>query len=177
MDIETRKDSNGVMTPYLLCFYDGKKSYSYYLEDFNGSVDDMMFRAISDLFKTKYNNKIIYLHNFSSFDGIFLIGYFHKIHNVVPRILKMESKFIEVSLPIRVNNKNLTIKFRDSFLLLPESLKKLGETFKVESKGTFPVFFPNNNPLNYQGDVPDIKYFSKLTEEEYNRFKSDFKGP
>lgn len=180
MDLETRKDSNGVMTPYLLCFYDGKKSFSYYLEDYNGSVDDMMFRAISDLFKTKYNNKIIYLHNFSSFDGIFLIGYFHKIHNVVgpgpAKILKMESKFIEVSLTIRFNNKNLTIKFRDSFLLLPESLKKLGETFKVESKGVFPVFFPNDNSLNYQGVVPDYKYFSKLSLEEYNHFKSEFKG-
>lgn len=88
----------------------------------------------------------------------------------------MESKFIEVSLTIKVKNKNLTIKFRDSMLLLPESLKKLGSTFNVESKGIFPVFFPNDNSLNYQGEVPDYKYFSKLSLEEYNQFKSEFKG-
>lgn len=178
MDLETRRDSKGLMTVYLLCFYDGAahKSYSYYLDDYNGSVDSMITCAISDLFKTKYNNKIIYLHNFSSFDGIFLIKYFNQIENVEHKILKMESKFIEVSLTIKVKNKNLTIKFRDSMLLLPESLKKLGSTFNVESKGIFPVFFPNDNSLNYQGEVPDYKYFSKLSLEEYNQFKSEFKG-
>lgn len=165
------------MTVYLLCFYDGKKSYSYYLEDFNGSVDNMMTTALSDLFKTRYNNKIVYLHNFSSFDGIFLMKYLKNIPNVDPKILKMESKFILVSLSVPVRNKTLTIHFRDSMLMLPESLKKLGTAFKVEEKGIFPVFFPNTNPLDYQGVVPDHKYFSKTSIEEYNQFKAEFKGP
>lgn len=174
MDLETRKDSNGVMTAYLASFYDGAahKSYSYFLDDYKGSVDDMMTHVLSDLFQTKYNNKIVYLHNFSSFDGIFLIRYFHKIRNVVrcgrgALILKMESRYIQVTLKTKIKNKSFTLYFRDSYLLLPESLKKLGITFKVESKGIFPVFFPNDNSFKYQGDIPDIKYFSKISEDEY----------
>lgn len=177
MDLETRRDSDGVMTVYLLCFYDGERKYSYFIDDYNGSVDDMITQALSDLFKNKYNNRIVYLHNFSSFDGVFLLKYFRRIHNVVPKVLKMENKYIEVSLKVKLNNKSLTIKFRDSLLLLPESLSNLGKTFKVESKGTFPVFFPNNNPLNYRGEVPDIQYFSKITTEEYNKFKGEFNSP
>lgn len=89
----------------------------------------------------------------------------------------MENKFIEVSLKVRLNNKTLTLKFRDSLLLLPESLSNLGKTFKVESKGIFPVFFPNNNPLDYQGDVPGIEHFSKISLEDYTKFKNEFNGP
>jgi hypothetical protein len=62
------------------------------------------------------------------------------------------------------------VSFRDSYLLLPSSLKDLTKAFNVQDKGIFPYEFVNNPniSLDYVGDIPEYKYFSKLTIEEFN---------
>ena len=51
--------------------YDGKESKILYLSDYENS-DDLLSNAISIMLR-KYNGYRVYLHNFSQFDGIFLI--------------------------------------------------------------------------------------------------------
>ena len=72
---------------------------------------------------------------------------------------------------ININKKkNIKISFRDSYQILIGSLAK---SFHVEDKGLFPYDFVNVNNLNYIGEVPDIKYFNNISENEYNEYKNN----
>lgn len=98
MDIETVLIDN-VHVPYLICFFDGQDSHSYwintldslYLED---NISNMIESVVKDLTIRKYKNHKIYLHNFSKFDGIFLFKHLAKIGDVDPIINK--DKFISL---------------------------------------------------------------------------------
>ena len=71
LDIETYiKD--GIHIPYCISWYDGLKSLSYYLTDFN-NMDDMIIACIKDITIKKYDNFKVYVHNLSRFDAIFCI--------------------------------------------------------------------------------------------------------
>jgi hypothetical protein len=51
-------------------------------------------------------------------------------------------------------------------------LKKLGKSFNVETlKGIFPYGLSN---INYNGEVPEFKYFNKINIDEYNKYKDSF---
>jgi len=106
MDLET-KSINGVLEPYCVSIFDGKKAYSFYITDYNGSSDLMMKASIKFILKRKYNNYKIYLHNFSHFDGVFL--------------MKVISEVVDISniKPIIRDNKIINLKI--SFL--PENIK------------------------------------------------------
>jgi DNA polymerase type B, organellar and viral len=63
------------------------------------------------------------------------------------------------------------IHFRDSQQLLINSLKNLAICFGVETqKSLFPYTFVNENILNYIGNVPDLKYFDKVSKKDYNKY-------
>jgi hypothetical protein len=87
------------------------------------------------------------------------------IHN--DRIITINFKFGK-------NNK-YQLQFKDSYLLLLNSLNKLCKAFKIENpKIIFPLFFVNENNLNYEGEVPDFIYFKGINLEEYENYKSCF---
>jgi len=104
----------------------------------------------------KYEGYKIYAHNFHSFDSLFLLKYLVKLGECKP--ILHEGKLISLNFKGLGMKKSLT--FKDSFLLLPSSLKKLSESFGINNpKGIFPILFPN---INYKGKVPDIKYLKFL---------------
>ena len=72
MDTETYTDSKGVMHIYLISFFDGSETICYYLSDFK-NIDEMLSRFLKKVFLILYNNKVLYIHNSSSFDLIFLL--------------------------------------------------------------------------------------------------------
>jgi len=94
-------------------------------------------------------------------------------------MLRILAKLGEIKRPIIRDNRLIKIPFKfdksgmlyfiDSYLLLPNSLDKLGKSFNVENKGIFPILFFNkpNIDLNYIGEVPDLKYVVNLF---YNYF-------
>ena len=88
----------------------------------------------------------------------------------------LKEKMIELKL--RFGNNKYCIIFRDSYLLLPVSLRKLAKAFNVVNKSIFPfLFLVNNNiPLNYIGKVPAFKYFKDITKKEYKDYCSEFKN-
>jgi hypothetical protein len=105
----------------------------------------------------------------AKFDMIFLLKYLVKLGNIKPII--HNGRFISVDL---IYN-NVNLKFRDSYLILLGSLNKLCKAFSVKnSKIQFPIFFLTENNLEYEGIVPDIKFFRSITFEEYNNYKNSF---
>ncbi len=181
MDLET-KNINGNLEPYCICIFDGTKSYSFYITDFTSS-EEMVKSALKFLMQRKYNKNIIYLHNFSYFDGIFL---FRMLADLVPskniKPLMRDSRIINLKIEYLTEKKGnketkYYINFRDSYLLLTASLSKLGKTFSSnkinkEEKWFFPFNFVNEEHVkyNYIGDVPDIKYFEGIDKETYNKY-------
>src|SRR5918911_5780051 len=124
MDLETRKGDNNNLYPYLLCWFDGNIKKSYFINDYNNNFDLLLNRVMTDLSIKKYDNYKIYLHNFSKFDGIFLLKALCNINNSIVDPIIHDGKLIS----IQFSYKNIILHFRDSYLLLLSSLKKLGNS-------------------------------------------------
>src|SRR5438270_7763316 len=169
MDIETY-NKDGKLYPYLLCWYDGTISKSYWIADFN-NYDSLLSAVIGDLAIRKYRGYKIYLHNFSNFDGIFLLKGLSKLGKCSPII--NDGKFISLTFIKNISKKtSYTLHFRDSYLILPSSLKNLCKSFNsITSKDIFPVKF---NDINHIGVVPNIKYFNNISDLEYNEYLKIF---
>ena len=171
LDIETYIDDN-TLIPYLLCFYDGKNSYSFGLWDYE-TVEMMILDCLKSIFIRKYNGYNVYIHNMAKFDIIFLLKYIVKIANVQPVI--HNGRIISLTINFG-KNLEYNVQFKDSYLLLLASLAKLTKGFGVETlKSIFPFLFVNKNNLDYIGSVPEFKYFgNKIDLTEYNKYKNSF---
>lgn len=139
MDLETLSNSinnnKDILELYLLCWYDGSKKFSYLINPLEGAKE-IIYRAMKDICKRKYSGFNIYLHNFAKFDAIFLIKHLAQIGECEPII--HNGKIISYSFKYN----NTTVIFRDSFLILLDSLNKLSKSFSVENpKDIFPIFF------------------------------------
>jgi len=129
----------------------------------------MINDAITDICIRKYKNYRVYLHNFSKFDGYFLIKYLAQLGYCEPIIHKGKI----ISCNFTSHKHSVSITFMDSYLILPSSLKNLCKSFDVKDpKGIFPY---NLYDINYSSKlVPDFKYFSNITIDEYNAYKDSF---
>lgn len=102
MDLETFvSPTTNKLIPYLISFFDGKISKSYYLTDFNNS-EEMFKNCLNDLMIRKYHGYKIYLHNFAKFDAIFLIKEFARVGIINPIIHR--GRIISVILSFFYNN-------------------------------------------------------------------------
>ena len=174
MDLETLSNSininKEILELYLICFYDGKNKNSYLINnlEFAKLPKEIIYRSMKELCRRKYSNFNIYLHNFAKFDAIFLIKHLAQIGECLPIIHKGKI----ISFEFKYNN--ITVTFRDSYLILLASLDKLSKGFNVENPKTlFPILF---NDINYSGEVPNIKYFKDISLEEYNNYKTLFEN-
>jgi hypothetical protein len=133
------------------------------------NILDMVNRAMIDINRKKYKGYRIYLHNFSKFDGYFLLKYLSQIGQVSPIIHKGRIISTKFSLKDSITgNSKYSVNFMDSLLILPSSLRALCNSFSVPSKkGIFPFKLFD---INYQGSVPDYKYFDGVSLEDYNLY-------
>jgi hypothetical protein len=170
MDLETRT-INGVMEPICLSVYNGENKNTYFLSDYLNS-DEMIKAGIKSVMIRKYDKYRIYFHNFSYFDGIFILKLLPLLGKV-PNPIVRNSRIIKLTLE---HDKGYRLYFHDSYLLLPSSLDKLGKSFNVENKGIFPLLFVNNKAisLNYKGEVPEYKYFININYSDYLNYKLKF---
>ena len=143
-----------------------------YLSDYIDSTD-MLKAGILSIMKRKYNGYRVYLHNFSNFDGVFLLNILSSLSDNIKPIIR-DNKLLD----IKFNYSSYTLYFRDSYLLLPLSLDKLSKSFQVENKNIFPYSFVNddNVSLNYEGSVPEFKYFNNISTEDYQEYCDSYKG-
>lgn len=187
LDIETRI-IKGKITPVCISFYDGKNAWTFTFKDPKNWFLDIQ-EAIKSIMLVKYNYYHVYVHNFSYFDGIFMVDALSKVGKVKPilrdnKIIKLKFMFDWISVKDEnVRNKG-TIYFYDSYLILSSSLKALSSNFKIDTpKIDFPLKFLNepNFNIDYVGEVPDYKYFYKantphFTPSDYNNYKSKYKN-
>ena len=135
MDLETR-NIDGELSPYCISIFDGKSSKSFYLSDYSNK-EEMIEVAIKSLMRKKYNGYKIYLHNFSYFDSIFLMTILSSLTNLVLKPKIRDGRII--NFPFKFSTKESTkiyiLHFRDSYLLLPSSLRDLSRSFNTELKG------------------------------------------
>lgn len=170
MDLETRI-INEEMSSYCVSIYDGQKLYSFYLSEYLNEKE-MLKASVKHLMKRKYHNHKVFLHNFSRFDSVFLLTILTYLSEEVYPVVR-DGRYIDLKFKF-AGKYNLF--FRDSLLLLPSSLRNLAKNFKVDNKGLFPYKFVNNKDisLNYEGAVPDYKYFDQVTKEEYDQYCKEF---
>jgi hypothetical protein len=147
----------------------------------------MLKDSITFLLKPKYSGYKVYAHNFSYFDGIFLMKFLTEIDGVVKPVIR-DGKFIETKIyydwkdssnKTEENNNNINenifkennnkaksckhnISFRDSLLLLPNKLSLLAKTFGVAKKDLFPYKFVNEKTTTFDYDnvIPTLQYFN-----------------
>jgi hypothetical protein len=132
----------------------------------------MLETAIGFLLIRKYYGYKLYLHNFSYFDGVFLLKVLANMSEInLTKALIRDGRILKLGIQYDKSKNtpktksgsyykgNITI--HDSLLILPASLEKLTKVFNCESKGMFPLKLINNPSiaLNYKGDIPDMKYF------------------
>ena len=130
----------------------------------------MLKAAIIYLMKIKYHNNEVFLPNFSNFDSVFLLTVMTDVSDQIQPVLR-DGNYIDLILKFAGKYK---LYFRDSYLILPSSLRSLAKNFNVENKGLFPYRFINNEniSLNYCGPVPSIDYF--YSAEEYANYSKEF---
>jgi len=181
MDLETLIINN-IHIPYLLCWYDGYRTHSYFINNFKVSqfednILDMVKRAMKDINRKKYKGYIIYLHNFAKFDGYFLLKYLAQIGDTNPTIHKgriISTKFSSSGCAAATaKGSKYQLTFMDSLLMLPSSLRKLCKSFNVETVKT--IFPFKLDDINYKGPVPDIKFFDNISPEEYKEYRFTYK--
>jgi hypothetical protein len=124
-------------------------------------------------FRNDSNVLIVYAHNLSGFDGIFLLKHLLEFGKVEPLLFNGKLMSIKVRLNI-VGYKGKTILFKDSYLLLPLALRKLCVPFGVATpKGYFPFKLTN---IFYAGLLPAFESWVGISTSVYNTLFSEFKN-
>ena len=75
------------MSCYCVSIYDGVNISSFYLTDFK-NPEEMLESAIVSLMLKKYHGYRLYLHNFSNFDGVFLLRILTKLNDTISPLIK-----------------------------------------------------------------------------------------
>ena len=152
-DIETILKNN-IQIPYLYSMYDGKNKYSW----FNKNPEEVF----NQLLQSKYYGYSVYAHNLSNFYIIFIFKYISSLRNkyIIKPIIK-DGNIIYLTIE---KGNNIKITFKDSYLLLKDSLAKLTKTFNVDTpKGLEPILIPTWN------STKEEKYFEQSSISHYNK--------
>jgi len=168
MDVETVTIQSKI-TPYLICGYNGSDYITSYAKLTNGVLDqkDLFNSFINQLLSFFNGNKLtVYAHNLSSFDGLFILKHLLQFGKVEPVL--HNGKLYSILVKLNVDGyKGKTIIFKDSYLLLPFTLRYLCEAFNIDlAKGYFPFKLTD---IYYTGILPSIEYYTGLDLNTYNK--------
>jgi len=171
MDIETIKQNNKLI-PYLICAYNGLDYITSYADSTLNQkmLFSKFFNELLTFFK-KGNVLQVYAHNLSNFDGVFLLSQLLEYGKIEP--LYFNGKLMSIKLKIDIKGyEDKTIVFKDSYLLLPVTLRKLCEVFKINlAKGYFPYLLYD---IFYTGVFPKFTYWTDINYKEWSVLKSIF---
>lgn len=168
LDIETIKQ-NGKLIPYLICAYNGSRAVYSYTLDQEKLFKNFILKLVT-MIPPKALKLTAYAHNLSGFDGVFLMNQLVKFGEVEPLVFNGKIMSIKVHLNIE-GYIGRTITFKDSYLLLPNSLRKLCELFKIEVAKTYFPFHLTD--IFYKGALPDITLWD-ITSSEYRLLAKRF---
>lgn len=184
-DFETYTRRDGVIVPYAVGIrYGGEESRRYpdkvfkmfYLTDYPGGNENeqalsMVLDSLKFLLRREFRGWKVYAHNLSGFDGPLLLKYLSKLEGFTKSFRyrngvlytlscsypnsRMDDSWTQIQSGGKVYNQQIRIVFKDSYLLLPRSLRALAQAFGCEAqKGEFPHEFASYENLNYKGVSP-----------------------
>jgi hypothetical protein len=172
LDLETIKQNNQLV-PYLICAYNGKDYITAYADSLldQKTLFKTFFIKLLTFFK-KSGKLIVYAHNLSSFDGIFLLK--HLIHYGEVKPLFFNGRIMSIRLTLNIEGyQGKVILFKDSYLMLAYSLRKLCESFGVKTmKSYFPYLLTN---IFYSGILPKFDFWKDVSPQTYEMLKKQFK--
>jgi DNA polymerase type B, organellar and viral len=177
MDIETIKSNSNKLLPYLICAYNGTNHISSYAKLVNGIIDqkELFNSFITQLLTFFGKGKVltVYAHNLSNFDGVFLMKHLLPFGKVEP--ILHNGKIISIKVKLNLYGfMGKTIEFKDSYLLLPVSLRELCKTFNILiPKGHFPFLL---NDIFYKGVLPKLEFWTGLSAGEHLSLSKLFLG-
>ena len=130
--------NSAVFQPILIAAYNFFNNKNICL-NLSSNIEKLMEQFLLNFFDRSLHKFVIYAHNLSSFDGVFILKY----------LLKIGEKYDYLIEPVFRDRKLITIKcrfgkdktgryryyieFHDSLLILNSSLEKLGEIFLSEN--------------------------------------------
>jgi len=168
---------DGTHVPYCASYLDNKISFTYYISDNeNLTIEQRKFLLLDQFFDKVIEvalGRYVFAHNFSKFDGFYLLEYFMRKVNEqkIKRndfVVIMSTEGNSKIYSIEYKQKRKSVNFRDWYLLISESLQSLASLLNDPNlkKTIFPYEFLRENPSNlfYKGIKPDLKYF--LSQEE-----------
>lgn len=167
MDIETI-NQEGKLTPYLICAYNGADYITSFGKDQKALFSAFIEQLLSKRFSSN-NLLTVYAHNLSGFDGIFLMKHLLSFGTVEP--LLFNNKLMSIKFK---TDSGKTVVFKDSYLLLPLSLRTLCSAFNISMPKSF---FPFNlSDINYTGVFPQFEYWTGISQAVYDSIKLGYKN-
>ena len=170
MDIETITLNNKI-TPYLICGFNGSDFISSYANE-SLNQTELFTHFINQLTSNSFCNDLnltVYAHNLSGFDGIFLMRQLLPFGIIEPIIFN--GRLISIKFKSTLGK---SIVFKDSYLLLPLSLRDLCVAFGVTfSKGYFPFNFTD---IFYTGVLPKYGCWTDIPLHVYESIKLGYKN-
>lgn len=128
-DIEAYLDDQKTFVAYACGWYDGENYHEYYLTEYN-DPSSMIQSAFRDMLTAANHNKVVYIHNAKNYDNFFIVkALLGQGFEIYP--LFKDGKIISIRVSSGTGKNKISIKVRDSYLMLPSSLAKLGIPFQV----------------------------------------------
>ena len=159
-DIECSIDDNRQFTPNLICFKleSSNTKYGYEgrtcIRDFYDGLTSVL-KDLAELHNLKRSQVElqVYFHNFRGFDGLFIIKQLFDMNLKVSKVLMTGQKILYFECD--------QLKFKDSMSFLNMPLKNFTKTFGLTElkKGFFPHAFNREENQDYEGSIPDLKYY------------------
>lgn len=117
----------GLQAPIAIGFYNGASIKTYSLQHKN---DNLVEQFINDLAREAGSKNYVFFHNLAKFDGYILMSELKNKKKYNTELILRDNSIYQITFTI--NNKIIIIK--DSYLLIPFSLKKAGELFECNLK-------------------------------------------
>lgn len=129
------------------------------------------------------SNFTVFAHNFSGFDGKLLFHHLAQYGKVTPLYHNGRLKSVKLSVPkgykwkfidgsTKKFNSNFVIEFKDTFLFLPVSLRKLCANFNIiTGKGFFPYLLKD---IFYRAPLPKFELWSGISLDEYQKIAEKY---
>nr|YP_009693752.1 hypothetical protein [Inonotus obliquus]BBN21278.1 hypothetical protein [Inonotus obliquus] len=175
-DFETYFGKDGTINLLSASMFDGLETKSLYLSNFPNS-NELIENFFNKLLTAENNKSYWYAHNSAQFDLIFIVKHLLQREGVSLTPNYKDGKFLSIKIIYNLNGEKYKLTLFDSILLLLSGLDNLSHKFSIDSHKTiYPYYFPNENNLDYIGEVPAYKYFDdkKVSLDDYNNYKSKF---
>ena len=159
-DIECHIDDSRQFTPNLICVERESSDKKYHgwgrtcLHDFHKQLMTWLKEVEKE--NNLKSNQVeiqVFFHNFRGFDGVFIIKQLFDMNVKVSKVLMTGQKILYFECG--------QLKFKDSMSFLNMPLESFTKTFGLTElkKGYFPHKFNREENLNYEGLIPDLKYY------------------